>query len=63
MSPHMCVPHTHQPACVLQANAPAYYAIDTSRSLGSQLAGKTLVEFPVMVRHACHVSGHGKACV
>lgn len=41
-------PSTHKPP--LQANAPAYYAVDTSRALGSQLAGKTLVEFPVMVR-------------
>ena len=32
-----------------QANLPCYYAVDTSRTLGSQLAGKVIIEFPVFV--------------
>ena len=34
---------------LLQANAPAFYAVDISKPLGSQLAGKTIIEFPILV--------------
>eukprot|EP00798_Chlamydomonas_sp_ICE-L_P006710 gene6710-3380_t len=31
------------------ANQPGFYSIDTTRSLGSQLAGKVVIEFPVLL--------------
>ena len=32
-----------------QANAPLYYEVDMGRPLGSQLAGKLVVEYPMLV--------------
>ena len=44
-------PPPPRPACVLllQANAPKFYRIDCSSCLENQLAGKTVVEFPVFI--------------
>lgn len=36
-------------SCTLQANKPEYYKINGDKFLGQELAGKAVIEFPVLI--------------